>query len=358
MTNRKTVRVLASVAVAAVALVASAGTAASAQSVSAKPAKGSVHLGIAYWDTRTYAFQLMYKGAQAVAAADPAVDLKGAAPDSGDPTKLLPLFQSLAGTQTNGVILQTLAADPFLRPVQSVTAAGTPVIAIDAPPPAGAGVTLFITNNNEKLGESLAAELFKKIPANATGEVVIGTTGAGIPPLEARILGMQTWLKANRPNVTVDAPQSTAGSTGSAAEVYGAWQSLVQQHPKALAYMAPSAQDAVALGLLNQKLKLHLNAGGMDLEPAVLPYIKQGLVNAVVSPEHWLKGYIAAKLLAAHAEKGTPIPTGTWDTGGLVVNSKNIDSIIARQKNDKTVAAAMSKTGDYQIAHSSKYITK
>ena len=85
---------------------------------------GSIKLGIAYWDTRTYAFQLMLKGAEAVAAADPAIDLAAAAPDAGDPAKLLPMFQAMAQTQTDGIVLQALAADPFYRPVKETVDCG------------------------------------------------------------------------------------------------------------------------------------------------------------------------------------------------------------------------------------------
>lgn len=324
----------------------------------AAPKPGSVKLGIAYWDTRTYAFQLMVKGAKAVAASDKAIDLKSAAPAAGDPSKLLPLFQAMAQTQTNGVVLQTLAADPFYRPVLDTTNKGVPVIAIDAPPPANAGVSLFITNNNPALGASLAAEVLKSIPASATGEVVIGTNGPSVPPLQARVSGMTDWIKANRPNLTVVGPISTEGTSGTPAENYDAWNGIWQQHKNAVAYLAPGAQDAVSLALLEDKQGVKLNIGGMDLEPGAVSALKAGKITALVSPEHWLKGYIATKLLATHAEKGKSIPSGTWDTGGLVVNKTNIAAIAKRQSSDAAMLKALGPVGDKQIAQSSKYITK
>ena len=89
-------------------------TSAATESTAPSLEPGSVNLGIAYWDTRTYAFQLMKKGAEAIAAVNPAIEMKATAPDAGDPSKLLPLFQALAQTQTDGIVLQTLAADPLL----------------------------------------------------------------------------------------------------------------------------------------------------------------------------------------------------------------------------------------------------
>lgn len=319
-------------------------------------APGSIKLGIAYWDTRTYAFQLMLKGAEAVAAADPAIDLASAAPDAGDPSKLLPLFQAMAQTQTDGIVLQTLAADPFYRPVEQVTSAGTPVIAIDAPPPADAGVDLFITNDNMELGRMLATEILSQIPEDATGDIVIGTNGPAVPPLMARVDGMTELIKAERPGINVVGPISTYGTSGSTQENYSAWDSIWRQYPDALAYLAPGAQDAVSLGLVQQRNNVELLAGGMDLEPGALDAVKAGYVAALVSPEHWLKGYISTKILAMHAKDGYEIPAGVWDTGGLLVNADNIDDIIARQASDEAMSAALAPVGDEQIANSADYL--
>lgn len=356
---RGTRRLIAFATAAAAAAIALAGcTTPETPSGDETAAPGSVKLGIAYWDTRTYAFQLMLKGAEAVAAADPAIDLASAAPDAGDPSKLLPLFQTMAGTQTDGIVLQTLAADPFFRPVQQVTSAGTPVIAIDAPPPADAGVDLFITNDNAALGKMLAEEILKSIPEDASGQIVIGTNGPSVPPLMARVDGMIAEIEAERPDIEVVGPISTYGTSGSATENYSAWDGIWRQYPDALAYLAPGAQDAVSLGLLQQRNDVTLLAGGMDLEPGSLEAVQNGYVAALVSPEHWLKGYIATKLLAMHAETGAEIPVGTWDTGGLVVNADNIDDIVARQASDDAMLKALGPVGDEQIANSAKYITK
>lgn len=348
--------IVAAAAIAAMAISVGGPTIASAATKTPKP--GSVKLGIAYWDTRTYAFQLMAKGAKAVASADKAIKLTTAAPDAGDPSKLLPLFQAMAKTQTSGIVLQTLAADPFYRPVLDATSSGTPVIAIDAPPPANAGVSLFITNNNPALGAALAAEVLKNVAATASGEVVIGNNGPSVPPLVARVNGMIDWIKANRPNLTIVGPISTEGTSGTPADNYNAWSGIWQQHQNAVAYLAPGAQDAVSLALLEDKQKVKLNIGGMDLEPGAIAALSAGKIAALVSPEHWLKGYIATKLLAMHAETGKAIPTGTWDTGGLVVNSKNIAAIVKRQKSDAAMLKALGPVGDKEIAQSSKYITK
>ena len=151
-------------------------------------------------------------------------------------------------------------------------------------------------------------------------------------------------------------PLSTFGATGTPSENYTAWDGIIKTNPDALAYLAPGAQDAVSIGLYQQRNNVKFLAGGMDLEPPAIQAIQDGYVAAVVSPEHWLKGYIATKILADHAENGTPIPAGLWDTGGLVVNASNIDEIAARQADDASMAAALAPVGDDQIANQDQYL--
>ena len=93
----------------------------------------------------------------------------------------------------------------------------------------------------------------------------------------------------------------------------------------------------------------------MDLEPGAIEAVKNGTVTALVSPEHWLKGYIATKILADKAIDGTAIPACVWDTGGLVVNKDNIDAIAARQADDASMVTALAPVADEQIANQAQY---
>jgi ABC-type sugar transport system substrate-binding protein len=313
-------------------------------------------LGFVYWETKTDAFVQMAHGGQAVGELDPSVEVKIAAPDTGDPSKQAALFVPIAQTQTDGIVLQSLAADPLFRPVKDATDAGIPVVAIDAPPPANAGVGLFVTNDNHALGAQLAEEVLKLVPADAKGSVIIGSTGVGVPPLDQRAQGMVDKITELRPDLKIVGPISTMGTTATSAEVYAAWDGLLKNNPDAVAVMAPSAQDATAWGLLAKRAGFNLPAGGFDLEAGNLQAVRDGSVAMIMSPEHWLSGYIATKLLANHAKTGEPLPQGLWNTGGLLVNAANIDAIIARQESPATVTAAMAPIGDAQIADPASHL--
>ena len=79
--------------------------------------------------------------------------------------------------------------------------------------------------------------------------------------------------------------------------------------------------------------------------------VKDGYVKALISPEHWLKGYLAIKLLADSKLEGKDLPEGVWNSGALTVNSDNIDEILTRQKDAQT---ARTTSGQGQAASSSR----
>jgi len=91
------------------------------------------------------------------------------------------LFGPVAQTQVDGILLQSLASGPLTRPVMDAVAAGIPVVAIDAPPPNGSGVTLFVTANTVGPGAQMAEKVLALVPADAVGSVLIGRTGFNLP---------------------------------------------------------------------------------------------------------------------------------------------------------------------------------
>jgi ABC-type sugar transport system substrate-binding protein len=313
--------------------------AASALGLGIGKAQPEQNVAFVYWNTITNAFQEMALGVKQAVKESNGVNLVSTAPSANNPAQVVQMFQSATQTSKDGIILQALVADLFARPVKEATAAGIPVIAIDAPPPANSGVDLFVSNDNFEVGRMLAREIIKDIPVAAKGEVVLGTTGLGVPPLDHRLAGMKEILAKERPNVTIVGPLSTSGQTGSPSEVYEVWNGIVKSRPNALAFMAPSNADAAALATLQRQTGKRLLVGGCDLEPTALQGVKDGYIKALASPEHWLKGYIAMKILIDHNQKGTPIPKGFWNSGALLITKANISTMIARQANEATRAA-------------------
>jgi ribose transport system substrate-binding protein len=336
-----------------------AGSAALALAAQTRLAFGQgapVQLGFVYWETKTDAFVQMANGGLAVAALDPGVVVQTAAPDTGDPQRQAALFGPIAQTQVDGIVLQSLASGPLTRPVMDAVAAGIPVVAIDAPPPDGSGVGLFVTADNTGLGAELAEKVLALVPADAKGSVLIGSTGIGVPPLDMRIQGMVAKIGELRPDLKIVGPVATNGVTATSAEVFGAWDGLLTNNPDAVAVLAPSAQDATAWGLLGARKGFALPSGGFDLEAGNLQAVKDGHVDFVMSPGHWLAGYIATRALANAKQKGEPLIQGLLLVPGELVSAENVDAVIARQQSAETVAAALAPVGDDVLANPDKHI--
>jgi len=100
----------------------------------------------------------------------------------------------------------------------------------------------------------------------------------------------------------------------------------------------------------------HYLVGADDLDPVALKGVKEGYVQVLISPEHYLKGYIALWYLAEHALHGKALPVGWWNPGAIVVDSSNVDKILARQSSPATRLAYFKPIAEAQLADPSKYL--
>jgi ABC-type sugar transport system substrate-binding protein len=314
-------------------------------------AAAKVHIAFVYDTTAENFAQEMSLGAAAAAKAT-GITLTNTAPPTANGAQQVQLFQAAQQTSQNGIALATLFPDLFIRPLRQAESAGIPTIAVDAPPAPGSGVTLFIGNNNYYLGVQLADALLPKIPKGAKGQILIGTDTPGLPVLTARNAGFMATVKKARPGVTF----INFDSTQEPSTNYSAWNTAVQAHPSALAYVGPGSQDAASLYEIEKKTGKHYLVGADDLDPNALAGVADGLVQALVSPEHWLKGYIAVYLLAQHALHGTPLPKGWWNPGSLVVDKANIALILKRQQSAASRYAFFKNEVASELAHPSTYL--
>lgn len=318
-------------------------------SVSKKSSK--VHLAFVYADTAENFAEEMALGAQA-AAKTYGIHLDESAPSTADGSQEVQLFDSASQADPQGVAMETLDPDLFVRPLNQAQSTGVPLICVDTPPPAGAKVTLFIGNSNTELGEALGRALLPHIKSGTKGQIIIGTDTPGLPVLTLRNAGFEKVIHAARPGITfVNFDSTQEPSTN-----YDAWSAAVKAHPNAVAYVGPGSQDAASLAQIERQNHVHYLVGADDLDPTALEGVEDGLVTVLISPEHWLKGYIAVALLAEHALDHKALPTGWWNPGYIVVNSSNIKEIAARQATPATQAAWFAKEVAAELADPSRYI--
>jgi len=275
------------------------------------------------------------------------VSLQELAPNGIDPAQEVQQFQAAAQTSQDGIAYMTTAPDVFTHPTKLATDQGVPVVAMDAAPFSGSGVTTLVANDNVALGASVATEIIKKIPQNATGEVVVGNNIPGLPLLDARVKGMIDTIKAERPNVTIVGPLNVGAEP---ADNYNHWNALVKAHPDALAYLEPGDQGAVSFRQISAQTGKHYLMGGCDVDPTALLAVKEGDVEALGDPWHFMKGYIATSLLARHAIDKKALPQGWWNSGAGLVTKSNVDRVIAREKSNTARAAFFQNEINQQLA--------
>jgi ribose transport system substrate-binding protein len=250
------------------------------------------------------------------------------APPNIDDEGAVKLFQDLTRTAKDGIAVETLAPNLFVRPESQAIQAGIPVIAVDTIADPSTGITTYVGNDNVAAGALLADEAAKHLPANASGTVIVGIDTPGVPVLTYRFQGIQQEFKRLLPNVQVLGPFDSKQEPQAN---YDAWNNLIKAHPGALAYLGVGDTDNTSLARIKQAQNGKYLTGAFDLDPTGLQAVQNGVNFGLVDPEHFLKGYVAMRLLIEHALHGTAIPKGWWNPGAQLVNQSNVQAIISRQ---------------------------
>jgi ribose transport system substrate-binding protein len=290
----------------------------------------------------------MVEGFQSGVAQVGGVQEEAVGPDIVDGAKQLQMFQDLTGTAKGGISVFTLSPELFAGPLADAVHSGIPVIAVDSPPLPASNVSLFVGNDNYELGRMLADLVIAKMPADATGRIVIGTSSPGVPVLALRARGIRDEIKAKLPGVTPFGPLDTKQEV---AANQAAWRTLVKVNPHALAFIGTGDADGWNLAKIRRSTKGKWLAGAFDLDPKSLAAVKQGDL-VLVSPEHFIKGAVAGRLQAQHTKDGKPLPEGWIYTPGLAVNRDNIDKVLARQASPQAKAAGLAAEIDKIVAGS------
>lgn len=300
---------------------------------------GELNLAFIYASTANPPFQEMALGAQAAAKADGKVKLTVSAPPAIDPTSEVTMLQAAARTSKDGIAYQTVSPPPFANPLNQAARQKIPLVAVDAAPPASAAksVPLFVGNSNTELGELLGQAFLKTNTPG--GKVVLGNDIPSLVLLQQRIKGVQNV-------VGKDKRYTLSGPFDSGSEValnYGKWKAIMQRQPDAKAFISVGANGGENMPLIEKQLGLKAALGSADITPKALQYVKGGQLFALSSPEHWLKGYIAVDQLIKAARTCKPLPKGWWNSGDLLINKSNVDSIIERQKSPEARTAWFQK---------------
>jgi ABC-type sugar transport system substrate-binding protein len=270
----------------------------------------------------------MADGGTAAAADAGGVKLQVAGPPTTDGPQEVQIFQNTLITSPDGAVIENLAPDLFTRAEAQAIDKGIPLIALDTIGLPGSKIETYVGNDNYDLGATLAKEAIKRLPKNPTGTIVLGEPNPGVPVLDSRIKGLKETFAAQTPGITLKGPYETFSDPGKS---YNAWSSLVRSNEDALAFLGVGDADSYSLARLKKQTKGTYLTAGFDLDDQTLQAVKDGVNFVTISPEHYLKAYVALALLAKAVQDDADVPKGWIDVPGLVVDETNIDTIITRQ---------------------------
>lgn len=277
-------------------------------------------------------------GYQAGAARVSGVRASVSGPEVVDGPRQVQRFQALADDRIDGISVTTLSPELFARPMAAAAKTGVPLIAVGVQAAPASGVPLLVSNDNYELGRMLADEIIRRLPATATGTVVLGTIAPGVPTMDFRTQGMRDTFAEKLPQITVTGPYDTAQDVPANR---AAWARLAAANPDALAFLGNGDPDAFNLASVRTELRGRWLAGAFDLDAQSLTAVRDGHLTAVVSPEHYLKAAVAGWIQAEHAISGDPLPEGWAYIPGLPVSADNVESIIIRQASAEARAAQL-----------------
>lgn len=292
---------------------------------------GGTKLGFAVATTSEDFAQQMADGGTYAASKFDGVELQVSGPPGVDGPAEVKLLQDLGRTAVDGIAVENLAPDLFVRPMADLVAQDRKLVAVDTVPLDGSNVSTYVGNDNAGIGRMLAEEAIRLLGPDASGTVVVGTTVPGVPVLDQRADGIKAAFAEKLPNVRVVGPFETKIEP---TLNFGIWNGLVKANPGALAFLGTGDQDSYNLAKIKQQNKGTYLTAGFDLNAATLRAVEDGTNFATLSPEHFMKGAVAIRMLAEAATENKPLPDGWVDSGALLVTKDNVAEIIARQESE------------------------
>lgn len=246
-----------------------------------------------------------------------------------------------------GVTIFPLPASLWSKAI-SAAASSTKVNIVNDPAVQGIkGSETYIGNNSAEASRELLDAVFAKLPANPSGEIVLGSCIPGVSSLDTRSATYASYIREKLPNVKVIGPMAT---TTDPAKNLSNWTNIYNAHPNALAYVGNCDSDGPSLVRMHQQHKGNYQTATFDVNPSTLEGIKNGELSFAIDESPYARGYIATAALVLAAQ-GKPAITGFVNIKGVLVKQDNAASIISREVNPKTIKAGFAPLVQAFLSH-------
>ena len=195
---------------------------------------------------------------------------------------------------------------------------------------AGNARQAFIGQGFTPAGHSLAAALWKSVPATGPIHVLVGVSGPGQNWSETRALGVTNFLDEQikaHPELNITYEKIDSGTDlATTGDRVGAYLSA---HPETNAYFDTGFWDAAVAKVLADRGvppgKVLL--GGFDLVPEVLDQMKTGYIQVAVDQQPYMQGFMP--VMEVYLAKTVGLAPSDIDTGQGIVTPDMVDGIMA-----------------------------
>jgi ABC-type sugar transport system substrate-binding protein len=256
-------------------------------------------------------------------------------PPAPNPTEGVSMLRNVVAQGVDGVTIMPLPADLWTKGFEEA-AEQTNVNAINTLPVEGTkGSDTYIGNNESESATALMEYLATLIPADATGEIVLGNCIPGVASLDSRIAGYVSFIEQNLPGVEVVGP---INSTTDAGENLANWKQAYFANPDALAFIGNCDTDGPSLSRMKAENPGDYLTAGFDINPATLTGIQDGNLTVAIDETPYVRGYVATAALIQEAQGGDPI-VGFINVHGELITEENVAEVIERQASEDSIRA-------------------
>ena len=257
-------------------------------------------------------------------------------------------------TAKDGIATMTTTPDLFVRPFSQAVARGIPQVSVDTPPPAGSNVDTFVGNDNvagrrgpgqrdprEDPGERDGRDRHRQPDPGAAGARPARAgheagPAAEAPEHQAR-RPAEHRARADARTTTLDGHRQGAPERGRLPRPGRPGRRVVRPHP------AADRQDACS-------------SAARDVDPVALQAVKDGHVYALGDPSTGSRATSRSPCSPAGRATARRCRRAGGTRAASLVTAKNIDEILARQRNSTTRTAWYKATVDKQLANPWAYL--
>jgi ribose transport system substrate-binding protein len=215
------------------------------------------------------------------------VDLVWTGPPTQDANQQAKVVSGLVSRHVNGIALSAVAPEPLKGPIDAAVAQGATVTTWDSDAP-DSKRKLFYGVDSYKMGAALAEQIVKLI--GASGKVVLESGSPGAQDQNTRLKGALDYFK-QYPGITTVGPFFQHDDLLKAQALT---DELLVSHQDASAILMASGTPlfgkmSAVPGLVKNQGKIKIVA--TDNAPTQMPFVKEGLVQALVGQDYWGWGY-------------------------------------------------------------------